>query len=143
MSGLYNELFGWSPACVLLAPMLTDMNPQTFFPRFRDCYLSDDKEHIEIYTRVGGGNREEYAAEIEEIRSMPTYEHDEDDDFDCTYATFTFSVPEEWRDDFEHVRRGEFSMLSDEYVNRMQTCYQKSDIRKMLTGAEEPGGDAE
>ena len=135
MSGLYNMMFGWNPACVLLAPMLTDENPQVFFPRFRDCFLSDDKEHIEIYTRVGGGNREDYADEIEVLRSMPTYASDEDDDFDCTYATFTFGVPEEWRGDFEHVRAGEYNKLSDAYVERMQECYPKLDIRQMLYGA--------
>jgi len=130
-------LFGWNPSCVLLAPMLTEENPQTFFPRFRDCYLSGDREHIEIYTRVGGGNREEYADEIEDLRSMPTYVSDEDDDFDCTYATFTFEVPEEWRADFEHVKAREFGELSDAYVERMQTCYPKLDIRGMLDSAVE------
>ena len=135
MSGLYNALFGWNPACVLLAPMLTDENPQTYFPRFRDCYLSEDKGHIEIYTRVGGGNREYYADEIEKLCSMPTYVSDEDDDFDCTYATFTFGVPEEWRADFEHVKVREFDELSDAYVERMQKCYPKLDIRQMLYGA--------
>ena len=141
MSGLYNALFWWNPACVLLAPMLTDENPEYFFPRFRDCYLSYDKEHIEIFTRVGGGNRDEYEDEIEDLRSMPTYVSDEDDDFDCTYATFTFSVPEEWRADFEHVKAQELDELSDAYVERMQTCYPKLDIRKMLDGAtEKPEG---
>ena len=140
MGGLYNMLFGWNPACVLLAPMLTDENPQTYFPRFRDCYLSEDKEHIEIYTRVGGGNRDDYAVEIEGLRSMPTYVSDEDDDFDCTYATFTFGVPDEWRADFERVKAGEFGELSDAYVERMQTCYPKLDIRQML--ARQESGDA-
>lgn len=137
MSGLYNMLFGWNPACVLVAPMLTDENPQHFFPRFRDCFVSDDERHIEIYTRVGGGNRDGYADEIERLRSMPTYVTDEDDDFDCTYATFTFEVPEEWRADFEHVMAQEFGELSDAYVERMQTCYPNADIRKMLDGAAE------
>ena len=137
MGGLYNMMFGWNPACVLLAPMLTDENPQYFFPRFRDCYLSGDGEHIEIYTRVGGGNREEYANEIENLRSMPTYVSDEDDDFDCTYATFVFGVPDEWRGDFEYVKAQEFDKLSDAYVERMQTCYTKLDIREMLDGATE------
>lgn len=132
MSGLYNALFGWNPACVMLAPMLTDENPQQFFPRFRDCYLSDDKNHIEIYTRVGGDNRDDYADEIEKLCSMPTYVSDEDDDFDCTYATFTFGVPDEWRADFEHVRAGKYHKLSDAYVERMQKCYPKLDIRKLL-----------
>lgn len=140
MSGLYNALFGWDPACVLLAPMLTDENPQQFFPRFRDCYLSDDKDHIEIFTRVGGGNREGYADEIEDLRLMPTYVSDEDDDFDCTYATFTFGVPEEWRADFEHVKAREFEKLSYAYVERMQKCYPKLDIREMLTKQESEDG---
>ena len=134
MSGLYNMLFGWDPSCVLLAPMLTDENPQHFFPRFRDCYLSDDKEHIEIFTRVGGGNREEYEDEIGDMRSMPTYVSDYDDDFDCTYATFVFGVPDEWVNDFESVKKREFDKISDAYVERMQTCYPKLDIRKMLDG---------
>lgn len=132
MGGLYNMMFGWNPACVLLAPMLTDENPQVFFPRFRDCFLSDDKEHIEIYTRVGGGNRDEYDEEIEKLRSMPTYLLDEDDDFDCTYATFTFAIPEQWRDDFERIKTGDVGSLSDSYVERMQRCFPKLDIRSLL-----------
>jgi len=140
MGGFYNMLFGWNPACVLLAPMLTDENPQQFFPRFRDCYLSDDKDHIEIFTRVGGGNREAYADEIEDLRLMPTYVSDEDDDFDCTYATFTFGVPEEWVADFEHVKAREFEKLSDAYVERMQKCYPKLDISEMLAKQESEEG---
>ena len=143
MGGLYNVLFGWNPACVMLAPMLTDENPQQFFPRFRDCYLSEDENHIEIYTRVGGGNREGYADEIEKLRSMPTYVSDEDDDFDCTYATFTFGVPDEWRADFERVRTGEYDKLSDAYVERMQGCYPSLDIRQMLAKQEGDGGRSE
>ena len=141
MSGLYNLLFGWNPACVLLAPMLTDKNPQTFFPRFRDCYLGDDSDTIEIYTRVGGGNRDAYEAEIETLCSMPTYIRDYDDDFDCTYATFVFGVPEEWRDDFELVKQGNTGELSNAYMDRMQRCFKNLDIRELLT--QEPSGDSE
>lgn len=143
MSGLYNALFGWNPACVLLAPMLTDENPQEFFPRFRDCFLSGDKEHIEIYTRVGGGNRDAYADEIAALQSMPTYVSDEDDDFDCTYATFTFAVPDEWKDDFERIKNGDIGNLSDQYVERMQRCLPNVDIRKLLAGNDERHDDLE
>lgn len=52
MGGLYNVINGYNPACLLLAPMLTEENPQSFFPRFRDCFL--DGERIVIFTRVGG-----------------------------------------------------------------------------------------
>lgn len=132
MGGLYNMLAGWDPACVWLAPMLTDENPQDFFPRFRDCWLSDEGDAIEIFTRVGGGNREDYEYEIEALRDMPTYQRDYDDDFDCTYATFVFGVPEEWSEDFEHAKNGEFDKFSDRYVDRMQKCYQKLDIREII-----------
>ncbi len=143
MSGLYNVLFGWNPACVLLAPRLTHENPQQFFPRFRDCYLSEDKEHIEIYTRVGGGNRDEYAGEMAAMQSMPTYVSDEDDDFDCTYATFTFAVPEEWGEDFERIKDGDIGNLSGPYVERIQCCFPKLDIRKLLAGNGERHDDLE
>ena len=133
MGGLYNMLAGWNPACVLLAPMLTDENPQGFFPRFRDCWLSDSGDAIEIFTRVGGGNREDYECEIEALRDMPTYQRDYDDDFDCTYATFVFGVPEEWKEDFEHVKNGEFDKLSEAYVDRIQKCYEKLDIKALLS----------
>ena len=141
MGGLYNLLFGWNPACVLLAPMLTDENPQTFFPRFRDCYLGDDGDTIEIYTRVGGGNRDAYEDEIGALRNMPTYLSDYDDDFDCTYATFVFGVPDEWRDDFELVKERKFGELSDAYVERMQGCFEKLDIREFLTPSQDGDGE--
>lgn len=134
-------LFGWNPACVLIAPMLTDENPQTFFPRFRDCYVSDGGDTIEIYTRVGGGNRDEYEDEIEALRNMPTYIRDYDDDFDDTYATFEFGVPDEWRDDFELVKEHKFSELSDAYVDRMQGCFEKLDIREFLTPSQDGDGE--
>lgn len=137
MGGLYNMLAGWDQDCVWLAPMLTDENPQSFFPRFRDCWLGSDGDTIEIFTRVGGGNREDYECEIEALRDMPTYQLDYDDDFDCTYATFVFGVPEEWRKDFEHVKNGEFDKLSEAYVDRMQKCYERLDIKAMLSKAME------
>lgn len=80
MGGLYNMLAGWNPACVWLAPMLTDENPQYFFPRFRDCWLSDEGDTIIIFTRVGGGNRsdgpdDEYGDKttLEEVLSHDQY----------------------------------------------------------------------
>lgn len=140
MGGLYNTLFGWNPACVLLAPMLTDENPQEFFPRFRDCFLGDNKDTIVIFTRVGGGNRsegpdDEYSYGEEKLYDMPTFIRTWDDDFDDTYGYYEFGVPDEWKEDFEHVKNGEFDKLSDRYVDRMQKCYQKLDIREIIKKA--------
>lgn len=44
-----------------------------------------------------------------------------------------FGVPEEWREDFEHVKNGELDKLSEAYVGRMQKCYEKLDIKDLLS----------
>lgn len=137
MGGLYNVLHGWNPACVLLAPMLTDENPQDFFPRFRDCYLGDNKDTIVIFTRVGGGNRsespdDEWGYGEHKLYGMPTFIRTWDDDFDPTYGYYEFGVPEEWHEDFELVKVGKIDKLSEAYVERIQTCYKKLDIRELL-----------
>ena len=51
---MYNMINGFSPACVLIMPMLG--RKQEEWPRFRDCFVTEDN-NIAIYTRVGGGNR--------------------------------------------------------------------------------------
>ncbi len=140
MGGLYNMLAGWNPACVWLAPMLTDENPQDFFPRFRNCWLSDSGDTIIIFTRVGGSNRsdgpdDEYGYGEYKLYDMPTFIRTWDDDFDSTYGYYEFGVPEEWREDFEHAKNGEFDKYSDRYVDRMQKCYQKLDIREIIKKA--------
>lgn len=48
---LYNVLFGFSPACVFIMPMLG--RKQDEWPRFRDCYITEDK-NIAIYLRHVG-----------------------------------------------------------------------------------------
>lgn len=133
-------LAGWNPACIWLAPMLTEENPQTFFPRFRDCYLNDEDDTIVIFTRVGGGNRsngpdDEWSYGEEKLYDMPTFIRTWDDDFDSTYGYYEFGVPEEWREDFEHAKNGEFDKFSDRYVDRMQKCYQKLNIREIIKKA--------
>lgn len=140
MSGLYNALFGWNPACLWLAPMLTDENPQNFFPRFRDCFIGDNDDTIVIYTRVGGGNRsegpdDEWSYGEEKLYDMPTFIRTWDDDFDSTYGYYEFGVPEEWRKDFELVKAGELGKLSDAYVNRIQGCFKSLDVREIIEKA--------
>lgn len=84
--------------------------------RYRDAWVekSPDGPVIAVYTRQGGGNRECccdpggmtgqhvpsacYAACNEALAAHPLYLRDADDDFDATYATFYFRVPEECRE---------------------------------------------
>lgn len=66
--------------------------------RFRDCYLSKDGERIIVYTRNGGGNREAYQDVFDKLSEHPNYIKDYDDDFDSTYASIEFSVPDKYKD---------------------------------------------
>lgn len=92
---LYNALFGTNPFSTLLLEALGAED--WHIPRFRDCYLSEDGSEIIIYTRTGGGNREEYEDENHFLTLEDGYKRDEDDDYDCTYAKFYYAVPEAFK----------------------------------------------
>lgn len=119
---LYNAMFGFNPACVLIMPMLG--RKDTEYPRFRDCFVDADKKHILIYTRVGGGNRGRgYGEEqlYEDENFVTTY----DNDFDNTYATYVFKVPSKWEKDFDLITTDKFGEVSDEYVDCVKSFYPK------------------
>ncbi len=85
---LYNILFGKNPNTKdILAVLGLD---EVDIERFRDCYVDDDK--IVIFTRTGGGNREDFPNK--KLVEHPSYLYDEDDEFDNTYAYYYFSIPE-------------------------------------------------
>lgn len=92
---LYNMLHGVNPLSdIILASLgLTSGD----FGRFRDVYMDQDEsgnDRIRVHTRCGGGNRESYEDVIDTMRGHKHFLFDEDDDFDCTYCDFVFSVPE-------------------------------------------------
>lgn len=118
----YNAIFGFNPACVVFMPMLG--RKQDDYPRFRDCFLSDDNERIVIYTRVGGNNRGSGYGE-EELIKDPNFVRTYDDDFDSTYGYYEFNVPEKWKEDFEKIVQGKMNEISDEYYNYVCKFYPK------------------
>jgi hypothetical protein len=74
--------------------------------RFRDCFLQKTDEgeiRIVIYTRNGGGNRDDYAEVTEKLQAHPEYVTDFDDDFDCTYASYVFKVPARFTDTVKSI----------------------------------------
>jgi hypothetical protein len=107
---LYNALFGVNQLAPFILLALGTTSDKV--PRFRDAYINEDGEMI-IYTRTGGGNRdyydspETYAATRdtsdadndykgpfnEDLRALPGFLGDVDDDFDSTYASFRYSIP--------------------------------------------------
>jgi hypothetical protein len=87
-------LFGMNPDADKLLEVLGKTSGD--FGRFRNVYMSDG--YIVVHTRCGGGNREDYEDVFDEMAEHPWYSHDEDDDFDCTYADIYFKVPENHKD---------------------------------------------
>ena len=117
---LYNMVNGFNPACVFLMPMLG--RKQDEYPRFRDCFVSEDKEHILIYTRVGGPNRNSGYGE-EKLYEDPNFVKTYDDEDDNTYGNYEFNVPEKWKNDFKLILAGEFEKVSEEYVTYVREFY--------------------
>ena len=118
---LYNMLMGFNPACVVIMPMLG--RKQEEYPRFRDCFVTDEG-NIAIYTRVGGGNRDcGYGEEelYEDENFITTY----DDEYDSTYGTYEFRVPEKWKADFDLIINGKSSEVSQEYIDYVKAFYPK------------------
>ena len=101
-------LFGRNPLSSIILATL-DLKEEDF-SRFRDVFISEGK--IAVYTRIGGGNRQEYQDTIDKIREHPNYVSDMDDDFDSTYATFYFSFPEKHKELLSKLEMG--NITSDE-----------------------------
>lgn len=118
---LYNMINGYNPACLLILPMLG--RKQEDYPRFRDCYVTDEN-NIAIYTRVGGGNRNCGFGEdalYDDENFIKTY----DDEFDETYATYEFKVPDRWKNDFNKILNSKMSDVSNEYIEYLKNFYPK------------------
>lgn len=91
----YNMLFGMNPQSDLLLAVIGLRKNDV--ERFRDVHSSEDGRYISVYTRTGGGNRADYPNLT--MRKLPDWQGSEDDDFDSTYCTDTFVVPNEFVDD--------------------------------------------
>lgn len=130
---LYNMINGYNPACLLLMPMLG--RKQEEYPRFRDCFLSDDEKRIVIYTRVGGNNRKCGFGE-EELYKDPNFVKTYDDSFDNTFGYYEFDPPERWKADFGRIVNGKPQDVSDEYYEYVSEFYpllaEKGIIKKIF-----------
>jgi hypothetical protein len=95
----YNSLFGVNNAAPILLKIIGKTDGD--FGRFRDAYLNESGDKIIVYTRCGGGNRESYQYVFDEMEKHPNYIKNYDDDFDCTYAYFEFSIPDAFKDELK------------------------------------------
>lgn len=109
---LYNMIFGQNPLAGTLLAIIDLTKAQA--GRFRDAFLvkGESGPEVHVYTRNGGGNREHYDEDKEpgadcgctgctityQLPKHPLYLGDVDDEFDCTYATVRFRVPDMMRE---------------------------------------------
>lgn len=126
---MYNMIFGNTSELIPLA----DLFRVTDIPRFRDLWVektSDpDKTTLVIYTRTGGGNREEYHEANSRLAEHPGYVGDEDDSFDSTYAIFKFLVSRDMMD---------LDMVRDEFrtdTEGLWAAIKESEVEPIDTGA--------
>lgn len=91
---LYNMLHGYNNNALVALSMLGLSEAEC--GRFRDAWIEEDGKHIVVFTRNGGGNRDDYQPVIDELAEHPNYVTDYDDDFDSTYASIKFTVPERY-----------------------------------------------
>jgi hypothetical protein len=96
----YNMINGASLDTFFILPML-GKHPDEY-PRFRDCFTSDEthpefNDHIHVYTRVGSCNR----------------------------ATYVFSVPEQFKEDFALIKDGKIKNISDNYRSELYRVFPK------------------
>lgn len=92
---MYNLLFGPTAQKIPALPVC-GIDPEQV-GRFRDVWIERDGDSTDtvilaLYTRNGGGNREDYAEQIGYLHSVPTFVSDRNDDYDSTYATFRFRI---------------------------------------------------
>ena len=130
-------MFGVTQATFFILPML-GKHPNEY-PRFRDCFTADEEhpefdDHILVYTRVGGDNRDDYKEKIEDLRNLPGYVTDYDDSFDSTFATFVFKIPEKWKNDYKIMKDGSLFDVSDKYKEEIIRVFPKAEdkLREIL-----------
>lgn len=125
---LYNIVNGFNMACLLYLPMLGKHSDE--YPRFRDCFISDPDHpkydnHIHVYTRTGGANRQHHIEENRVMMTAPEFVATFDDKFDSTFASFVYKIPEKWQADFNAISEQRFDLTSEEYRAEMKRVFPK------------------
>jgi hypothetical protein len=114
-------LFGVNPASGFILGSL-EKTPEDF-GRFRDAYYEKNEDgtgKIIVYTRCGGGNREDYDHVYNEMYCHPNFIRDYDDDYDSTYSYFEFHAPNLVNDFFRDMEVQNFEKVGDRFQREIK-----------------------
>lgn len=164
MGGLYNVVFGYNPYSRAILTLL-HLRPEDF-GRFRDAWIANGE--IIVYTRCGGGNREDYPQVFAQMKEHPDFLRDKDDTFDTTYCTFYFKIPQDaaeneqvvqilksmdigawnpdarWRDAIDRMKAGNLNereqKLMEQFGEKLKSVEGGGKVRSFTIG---PEGDVE
>lgn len=132
---LYNMLFGTNPAAGFLLGVLELETEKYPTGRFRDIYFENEggEPKVILYTRNGGGNREDYEDVFEALEKHPLYLTDYDDDFDSTYAYIEFKAPQSVIDFFEDVKGEKFERVGERFQREIAEMENGKEPNEQLT----------
>lgn len=152
---LYNMIFGVNPLAETLLSII-DMTPEKA-GRLRDVFLvmGESGPEVHVYTRNGGGNREHWADTehggggehchctgctiTHHLPKHPLYLGDEDDGFDCTYATVRFRVPETMREWLAALAASEDQRTPverwREFFHKLENKPDDADVKRVVAAA--------
>lgn len=99
---------------IFILPVL-GRNPSEY-PGYQNCYL-DKVGNIVIFVR------QMFSGEENAFKDDPNFLHFQRDGIDYSNASYTFKVPEEWAEDFEFVKNGDFEKLSQKYFDQIKKVY--------------------
>ena len=116
----YNMLFGMNSKSDLLLAVVglrkSDLD------RFRD--VSIDGNYISVYTRTGGGNRDDYPNET--MRHRPEWVRTYDCDGDFTYAYDELAIPAEFVGDVANLSDVLSHGIRKEFANHLAKTLQRA-----------------
>lgn len=90
---LYNMVCKSNPVGGLLLVAI-GLHPNEV-PRIRDVWTNEELDEVTVFTRTGGGNREEYAEQNDAMTRNEYYLRNNDWEMDATYAEWHFRLPVE------------------------------------------------
>lgn len=96
----YNLICGKNPDTAIILALIGFK--EVDIERFRDCWIDFECEEIIIYTRTGGNNR--YVYPQKELYKSPYFKTTHNDEYDSTYAYFSFEFPNEIAEDILALR---------------------------------------